>query len=77
MSFTASYIYNTQTSRELEPSLYWIYDRTDPNAISDAGYAAPTIPDGKTGHAIQYAPTGPWSPLNHTHAFRLGVRIWK
>lgn len=64
VSFSASYILNMQTERARVATRYWHPEDDD--------YS--TVPND---YPIQYAPTGPWSPLDYTHAVRLGVRIWK
>ncbi len=64
VSFSASYILNMQTERARVATRYWHPEDDD--------YS--TVPND---YPIQYAPTGPWNPLDYTHAVRLGVRIWK
>jgi len=74
VSFSASYILNMQTERGRVATWYWVpddltTDNTNEEHITDSSEAR-AIP-------IQYAPTGTWSPLENTHAVRLGVKIWK
>jgi len=75
ISFTASYMYNTQTNTKTGSFVFsWVPD--DPKAIIDQGHVT-TNGSEANARAIQYTVTGPWSPFKHTHAIRVGVRIWK
>ena len=65
ISFIASYILNMQTERDRGVATRYWHPEDDKYSTDPNDYP------------IQYAPTGPWSPLNYTHAVRLGVKIWK
>jgi len=76
ISLTASYILNMQTERNRgDATRYWVPDDPDTKTVNEEHITT----DSSEARAIpiQYTPTGPWSPLDYTHAVRLGVKIWK
>jgi hypothetical protein len=75
ISFSASYILNMQTERDRVATRYWVPDDPDTKTVNEEHIT--TDPNEARAIPIQYTPTGPWSPLDYTHAVRLGVRIWR